>query len=372
MTTKPVTLPPIRLFLSYAHSDNDIFPFAEPLKNILERMIESTSGRPAEVFFDRNSIDLGENWRNAIEGAIDSSTFFLAAYSATYTQRDACRREFIDFRLGSENKETEKLLIPITLFGLRSLKPVGEDPISDYVRDHQAADFKEAWVAGVDSPAFRAAASAIVDRVISVTEEIEEKVSKVDTSETPRFSAGVTEGDSLDDDGFIELSESFSFTLTEMTAESSNLSDALSGLGDLPKPPDPHGGNSLAAVSRYMVQAAMALKAPSQRIGTSGERILSLALEADRDLRRMLVLAETSKAEGLELDVATVFSGVEKMSELNPVVEQLQSLLDSMKTPELMSASVRKSLRPARTGITAVQDALRIVSEWSMAVEMLK
>lgn len=372
MTTKPAALPPIRIFLSYAHSDNEIFPFAEPLKKMLEQMIESTSGRPAEVFFDRKDISLGENWERVIEGAIDSSTFFLAAYSATYIQRDQCRREFIDFRLSSERTDTEKLLIPITLFGLKSLKPAGEDSISDYVRDHQAADLSNAWIEGADSAPFRAAVSAIVERVISATEEIEEALSQVEESVASFDANPHNEGESSDDeDGFIELGATFTETLEKLTAESEELSDAITGLADLPKPPDPQSGNSLATASRYMIQAAMALKDPALRIESSGEKILSLALSADRDLRKMLLLATISRSEGLELDVTTIFAGVDRMSELDPVVTQLQSLLDSMKTPEIMSASVRKSLRPARNGITAVQDALRVVAQWSDAVNSM-
>lgn len=54
----------------------------------------------------------------------------------------------------------------------------------------------------------------------------------------------------------------------------------------------------------------------------------------------------------------------DRSTDLNEVANNMAELLDSMTSVEMMSAPLRKSLKPARIGITKIQDAARIVNRW--------
>jgi hypothetical protein len=51
-------------------------------------------------------------------------------------------------------------------------------------------------------------------------------------------------------------------------------------------------------------------------------------------------------------------------SELREVVTEITNFLAMMTGVEVMSAPLRNALKPARIGITKIQDAVRIVDRW--------
>lgn len=60
-------------------------------------------------------------------------------------------------------------------------------------------------------------------------------------------------------------------------------------------------------------------------------------------------------------DMGSLF---EEITDLEQSKEQLQSVLNSMKGAELMSAAVRRSLRPVRSGVTKMTDSIELMMDW--------
>lgn len=52
------------------------------------------------------------------------------------------------------------------------------------------------------------------------------------------------------------------------------------------------------------------------------------------------------------------------MANMTQVSAQMADFLESLATPEKLSGALRKSLRPARRGVTAVQDAVSLIQGW--------
>ena len=132
-----------------------------PLKKLLVGVGKTYLGRDVEVFLDRDDIALGEDWRASLEAAIRSAWFFLPICSARYTESQACRGEFNQFKESSDRLGAGKLIIPAVAMGMASIPEDSDDPMSECFRRHQAISLHEAWVAGPDSREHRSAVMAL-------------------------------------------------------------------------------------------------------------------------------------------------------------------------------------------------------------------
>ncbi|WP_265447367.1 toll/interleukin-1 receptor domain-containing protein [Flexivirga meconopsidis] len=385
MSPKSLELPPIQIFLSYAKEDDKNFHFIEPLRSTLSQLIVATTGRKAEIFLDRESIPLGENWQDKIENGVRSSLVFIAVYTAHYTQREACREEFLLFRDRATQLHVPGLLLPVVLLGFSSLLPEGDDEVSDYVRAHQAADFQQAWVDGTDSAEFRQVLLKLATRIIDVVAKNEDALASLEyaqadaslpdteSAKSSAPSSGSTQLDELEDeDDFLELTTQIGEQMELLTTDATNLGENLGSLGQIPPQPA-NLGSSPAVASKYFVRVAASLRDPSLKIEENGQSMLNHTREADRTLRRIVNLARASESEDF---ISTIYTqldeGVGSLDGLPSVAQQLEDLLTAMKTPEALSATIRKSVRPARKGILNINDAIAILSTWREAIDTLK
>ena len=64
-------------FISYIRED----------QQTVDRLCEELRARNVEVWLDRDSIDPGQNWENAVRKAIKQGAFFLACFSRAYLAR---------------------------------------------------------------------------------------------------------------------------------------------------------------------------------------------------------------------------------------------------------------------------------------------
>lgn len=400
MTSSIRSLPPISVFISYAKEDDAAFLFADPLKSTLKQLISGLSGRTAEVFLDRDDIPLGENWKERLENGIRRSLVLVAVYTGNYPRREACREEFFLFLEQSKELDVQSLLIPVVWLGFDSLLPEGEDEISDYVRTHQAADFKEAWVEGTSSAPFRANILKIAERILQVNAQVEETLAakELDTveptganrpdSETAdvindllnrapdrdNSTIGGANDNSIDneedDDGLLEINEKITTNLEVMTHEANALGEAMSEFSNLPVPPS---GESPAVATKYMIRAANAIKQPSMDIDKHGSNLFEATRRCDASLRRLVRVADSSGSDEIKENLRrSLGPNMASLSDLSVVDSQLTNLLEKMRIPEALSASFRKAVRPARRGVTSVRDALALISDWPSLVESLQ
>ena len=104
-------------FFSYVH-DDDAHEGVR-LKQLHARLVGEVGfhiGR-FEIFFDRQNIRWGQQWRERIDGSIASSVFLFPVI-AEYFQRPECRRElerFLDIekQLGSQGSDLSDLLLQL-------------------------------------------------------------------------------------------------------------------------------------------------------------------------------------------------------------------------------------------------------------------
>lgn len=377
-------LPPIKIFISYVRNDDENFNFVDPITKRLRQMITGLTSRPVEIFVDRQDINLGDNWRETIEQAVRCSYFFVPIYTGSYPLSAACREEFALFRDTASRIDVTGLIIPVLLLGMDSLREEGEDDISDYIRNHQSVDFQQAWENGTESPEYRTAIGAIarqvrdrapeIDAALALAEEIgagkqPENVIQQSIALLEVPDEILDEQTRLDDDiaeeiGILELSTEITEQISVIEKSAEAMGQALFGLGEIEAPPETESATQ-ADMSKYMIRVASRLKEPAKDIEKNGVKLLAATSESDQLLLQLVKLVRYSGSpEMMDSMTKGLYAGVSSLEETREVAEQLEELLDSMRVPEALSASIRRSLKPARRGITAVQDAIRIMTDW--------
>src|SRR3954471_16945127 len=66
------------VFISYVRGNSDV----------VDRLANELRNRGVTVWLDRNNIDPGARWRDAIKKAIQNGGFFIACFSKEYNERD--------------------------------------------------------------------------------------------------------------------------------------------------------------------------------------------------------------------------------------------------------------------------------------------
>ena len=392
MTNSIEQLPQIQVFLSYAHVDDDTAQFAEALQRGLETMVTGMSGRPCEVFRDRKSIKLGEDWQQAIREGVANSMVFIPVISGNYLKSDPCREEFLLFRQAADAAGVLRLLIPVVLLGFASLKSAKDDAIASYAKDHQSIDYSGAWVEGTDGPAFRKVLLNLVTRIIEATEATDEALADAEEGQirnnTQQLVAGTpgtgeaneldgvalathevrtsSDGDDEDDDelGLVEAAEQLSALMENIQETTGQMGRDLSQLGDIESAPE---GDHLttADLTKYYVRVAQKFKGPANRIGEAGARTLRDVQDVDSLLRRTVHMLDLPElADQRKQFLGEMAKGVSEYNELEEVVDQMSDLLTKMRVAEVTSASIRRALRPARSGIKSMGDAVTIMVSW--------
>ncbi|MCS7480778.1 toll/interleukin-1 receptor domain-containing protein [Umezawaea endophytica] len=106
----------VSIFFSYAHIDNEsTHERLRELSGDIRTQYMSMSGLSVDIFFDVDSIALGEKWRQRIEAGLTESTVLFAIISPAYLRSPVCRDEIKTF-LTLLGEQRHKVLIPLLLF----------------------------------------------------------------------------------------------------------------------------------------------------------------------------------------------------------------------------------------------------------------
>jgi cobaltochelatase CobT len=106
-------------FLSYVRSDDyheggRITRFRERL----EGEVKIQTGKPFEIFQDRNDIQWGQQWEERINQSLADVTFLIPILTPSFFESPSCRNEFNAFLL-RENSRAEPVDSSGDLIGLR-------------------------------------------------------------------------------------------------------------------------------------------------------------------------------------------------------------------------------------------------------------
>lgn len=362
----------ITIFLSYSRADDRAYGMVRPFKELLSHFIYAKSGRKVRTFLDQDDIEWGDIWMDRLESEILGASVFIPLLSASYLDSDNCRMEFNRFQTNASALGVRELLLPVLLLDAPAI--FNKYSTDDVVREAAARQWEvieDAVLADDGAGAWKRTMARLADRFVKSYDAAESKLASLNESDLPPALEDRPDGsdenpDDDDDDapGLAELMSSIQGNISLLTQDATAIAPAIQDLGKAASTATADGSpETPQQLQSWARRAAGSFLDPSNRLSESGESMFNTTKALDVDMQRL-------RRIGLEVlpDNAVIAHGyndmIEKLSGLEATREQLESLLTKMKPAEVMSVPLRKSLRPARRGLTRVNDSLRLIETW--------
>ncbi|MEU8448576.1 TIR domain-containing protein [Streptomyces globisporus] len=353
-----------RLFISYAFDDDELFDDAvRVFADNLSRFYRAKTGNELKVFFARDSIGWGDNWRSLIDNELENASIFMPVITMHYFSRPACRDELNTFNQGARRLGAEYLILPVIIAGARAIKADKSIPEAATIKALQYKNLEEVFLAGPGTPEWRRALSSLTDELI----ELISRGEKAAPALMLREASPLDQGD-RDDDRDLLASMAELEDISPLLAEGAEqvLSD-LNSWSESVKRVTAHvkPGLTVHQMQSVSISVAAQLKGPSEALHDSGVKFAETTEKADAVLNAVSdQISRLPTAEG-RAGMEEMLAPLRQPGNLHDVVANMAELLQSMETVEIYSAPLRKSLKPARVGITKIQDAVRVIDRWA-------
>lgn len=352
----------ITVFLSYVRSDNDNFDFLLSFKELLKEFVHAKSGRRIRTFIDQENISWGDFWKERLEQEVLGAAVFIPLLSANYLESDACRMEYNKFQAAAKANNVIELLLPVLL--LRAPAIFNENSPDDLVLDAISREYEcieEAVLSNRGSQEWKRTMSHLADRFTGAYQIAEARLALADSVPVP--AEGATTSDDVDSLGMAEIMVDFQNHIGAMTNAANALGPAIGDLGGAAEELGGlHDNPTPKEVQVWTLRAANLFRAPAEKIGDEGQRLFLATRQLDVDLSQMRRIAMELTGLGLRDSYNVMLGG---LTGLDEVRQQIESLLGHLRPAEYLSVPLRKSLQPARTGLTRITDAISMIETWT-------
>src|SRR5947199_7363103 len=153
-------------FWSYAHEDDRLD--AGRIRSLAERLTAEYSlatGEELEIFVDRTGILWGQAWRERIDQALSSTTFFIPVLTPRYFTREECRAELLAFHRLAQELGTDEVFLPILYVPIESFDAENPDELIALASRYQYVDWTDYRLADEESPVIRRAVADLARRI---------------------------------------------------------------------------------------------------------------------------------------------------------------------------------------------------------------
>lgn len=100
---KANSIPEYDVFISHANKDKE---------NLIEELYQSLSRLGISIFYDKESLEWGDNWKDKILSGTKKAEFAIIVISENFFDREWTERELFEF-LNKQNRDGQKLILPI-------------------------------------------------------------------------------------------------------------------------------------------------------------------------------------------------------------------------------------------------------------------
>ena len=97
------TLPEYDVFISHANKDKE---------DLIEELYQSLQKLGISIFYDKESLEWGDNWKERILNGTKKAEFAIIVISENFFDREWTERELSEF-LNRQNRNGQKLILPI-------------------------------------------------------------------------------------------------------------------------------------------------------------------------------------------------------------------------------------------------------------------
>lgn len=357
---------PIRCFLSYAKADDEEYGFILPLKKTLEHLCFSDSGRRLEVFVDREAIGWGENWRDKIADSLHNATIFIPVISLQYFDRPACRAELQAFHAAAKQLGVTELLLPLVVFGRSQITSTSDDALIRGVEELQHLDIQDAVLSGPGSREWRTTMLEVARRLIVAVEHAEKVIQDRDSTRAPSNSGGPAElGDG--EPGLYELDARMAAATPELTAHFDALTRNLNAIAGIIAPHTRRiQGASPEVIRGVAADFARDIEETALNIQRAGADLETVISAVDADIRRYYALVMEFGSDEMKASMRRDIGSLsDQFAEFRDVQAIMSDFIAQIQPVEVLSAPLRRSLRPLRIGVNSLQVAMATMESWT-------
>src|SRR5437868_410580 len=176
-------------FVSYVRMDDtyEQGKIAE-FQQRLQSAARLTTGDSAfRIFFDRNDIEWGQNWRARIAEAVDSTSFLIPIMTPAYFKSTACRDELSRFIEREKRLGRVDLILPVYYVTAAELERAASssDPLTTVLAERQYVDWRELRFEGAGSAVLARAFANLAEQLATALESRASPEKASAQSETP-------------------------------------------------------------------------------------------------------------------------------------------------------------------------------------------
>ncbi|MFE2269559.1 toll/interleukin-1 receptor domain-containing protein [Streptomyces lavendulae] len=359
-------------FWSYTHRDDVIEEGRiRRLATKIANEFEAITAEELGVFLDKKDIKWGEEWRNRIDGALTSSTFFMPVITPRFFKSDECRREVLTFSGHAKSLGMEDLLLPILYIDVPRLREGdSSDEVMSLISKRQYEDWTALRLEDENSPTYRQAVHRLAGRLV----EILERVSEVEPLEI------LSQGDlDLDEEpGMLELMAEAESALPRWASVMTDFGQVISEIGELTRnsssemeKSDARGGG-FAGRLRLTHELAESLAGPVSRLSVLGMQYSAELVTIDPAVLGIIrqVESEGGVSGPHASDFFATIRNLSRSGRENS--EPLQEFMDSVGSVSGLSKSMRPLTRKIRGAVQQIMDGQAVLDEWERRLDEIE
>ena len=380
-------------FLSYSHLDDEADGGRiRRLATKIQAEYRVLTGEELKIFVDRNDLKWGQKWRERVDGALQSTTFFIPVLSPSYFASDECRREFLNFYNTTRALGVSRYLLAIRYAPVDDLVERSADKAKAIAAETQYKPWEHLRLEDEDSAVHRVAINDLAEELRTLMRAVEAQPARTATgpevSRDTHLDHEATDSSStnLDDDddpygdapSAVELvaelpvrASAWTETLDHFREANEEFNSRLTaGSADLDAAN--LGKNPFAAKIIVLRRVAEELEKPSRKMEEVGEEYMRTLLELDPSFRALAEIAHAQvnpsghDRETLGQAQASVRSMVEAGREATASV---RSAIKSGRGLARVSRDLRPVLRRYETASQNVIDGQAVIEEWTRLMD---
>jgi len=362
-------------FFSYVHADDQTEGGRlTRLARDVAAQFQMLTGEEITLFLDKDALEWGENWREAIDSNLASLAFFIPVMSPRYFMSPECRRELQTFARRATDLGIKELILPLYYVDVPEIhNEATADDLIALVRTFQWEDWRDLRFVETMSEGYRRGIARLATRLVEANKRAEE----TNLAIVPE-KAGVAEKNIDEVPGFIdrlasaeETLEKWPKTLEAMTQDMQLIGQIMQGGTDNIQRASSQGKGFSA---RLIVarQVATQLNEPTEHIRSLSNEFATQIHDVDEGFRTIIERAPTEIAENPDAleNFCAFFEAVRNLAaSTRYALESSQTMINSIEPLEKMSRDMRPVLRRLRQGLTILVESMEVSNEWVRLID---
>ncbi|KQO59767.1 toll/interleukin-1 receptor domain-containing protein [Curtobacterium sp. Leaf261] len=369
-------------FLSYAHIDDEADQGRiRRLAKKIQMEYRVLTGETLEIFVDRSDIRWGQKWKERIDGALQSTTFFIPVLSPSFFASDECRREFFEFYNTTRALGVSKYLLAIRYTAVEDLVSTSRNQAKAIAAETQYKDWERLRLVDEAGAEHRQAVNDLAKELRVLMQEVQRQpaqdsapgVRTSDAASQDSTAPGVPNDDPYGDaPSPLELVAEFPERTEAWTVAMKRFQDAAeefnailqAGTAELNGRP----ASNFAAKLVVLRRVAAELESPTQRIVDAGDEYMRTLLGIDPAFRALAEIgnAQTTVTPEDRTALAQAQDSVRGMVQAGEeATEQVRSAINSGRNLARLSRDMRPALKRYETGSQNIIDGQAVMQEWA-------